>query len=402
MRGAMRVFIITTIIMSVFAAGTMADWIPEDGHKMHFPQLPDEAGWDVYSSATELVADDWQCSETGVVTDIHFWGSWKGGVTGEIHAFHLYVFSDVPADPPEVPYSRPGQLLFDFEVPIGMVAVLPIASAAFQGWYNPNLGEWLIDDHTDYYQYNIFLPLELQFSQEQGTIYWLGVAPIVADPQTTSWGWKSSLDHWNDDGVYMDLSGEWHDLHTPPFDGFYDYIPGDVDDDGDVDMSDAIYYNNWWMGIYPPPPFEVNGFYPAADVNADCIVNSGDPVYLMGYLQSGGSRPMCCYEYPAIPCAPSMDMAFVINGAAEICDCIPGDPNNDGYVNVADIVYIIAYVFKGGPAPTPYPICSGDHNGDCVVDVGDAVAGIGYVFKGSLPPPTCEVWVSVCGWPLRK
>ena len=25
----------------------MADWVPADGHKMHYPQLPDEAGWDV-------------------------------------------------------------------------------------------------------------------------------------------------------------------------------------------------------------------------------------------------------------------------------------------------------------------------------------------------------------------
>ncbi|MCJ7578787.1 MAG: hypothetical protein MUO91_10085, partial [candidate division Zixibacteria bacterium] len=46
-------------------------------HKMHFPQLPDLEGWDVYAVYPKTLADDWKCSATGPVTDIHFWGSWK-------------------------------------------------------------------------------------------------------------------------------------------------------------------------------------------------------------------------------------------------------------------------------------------------------------------------------------
>jgi hypothetical protein len=46
-------------------------------HKMHFPQLPDLEGWDVYAVYPKTLADDWQCSETGEVLDIHFWGSWR-------------------------------------------------------------------------------------------------------------------------------------------------------------------------------------------------------------------------------------------------------------------------------------------------------------------------------------
>lgn len=84
------------------------------------------------------------------------------------------------------------------------------------------------------------------------------------------------------------------------------------------------------------------------------------------------------------------------------CDCIPGDANGDGSVNVGDAVYIINYVFKGGPAPTPYPICSGDANGDCLCNVGDAVYIISYIFKGGPPPVTCEEWIENCDWPLRK
>jgi hypothetical protein len=80
----------------------------------------------------------------------------------------------------------------------------------------------------------------------------------------------------------------------------------------------------------------------------------------------------------------------------EPCDCIPGDANNDGTVNVGDAVYIIAYVFKGGPPPLPYETCSGDANGDCQCNIGDAVYIIAYVFKGGSDPVDCETWRVNC------
>ncbi len=85
----------------------------------------------------------------------------------------------------------------------------------------------------------------------------------------------------------------------------------------------------------------------------------------------------------------------------DVCDCRPGDANDDGVANVGDVVYIIAYVFKGGPAPQPYELCSGDPNADCGGGVGDAVYLIGYVFKGGPPPCSCEDWVTACGMPIH-
>ena len=68
-----------------------------------------------------------------------------------------------------------------------------------------------------------------------------------------------------------------------------------------------------------------------------------------------------------------------------------GDANGDNAVNVGDAVYLINYVFKGGPAPEP--LCSGDANGDGSVNVGDAVYLINYVFKGGPEPvdSCCEI-----------
>ncbi|MCP4567194.1 MAG: hypothetical protein GY841_06415 [FCB group bacterium] len=85
-----------------------------------------------------------------------------------------------------------------------------------------------------------------------------------------------------------------------------------------------------------------------------------------------------------------------------VCDCTPGNSNGDGAINVGDAVYMINYVFKSGPAPIPYDICSGDANWDCTCNVGDAVFIINYVFKGGPPPCDCPSWLSSCGPPLRK
>jgi hypothetical protein len=72
--------------------------------------------------------------------------------------------------------------------------------------------------------------------------------------------------------------------------------------------------------------------------------------------------------------------------ASTTIDWIPtcGDANSDQAVNVADAVFLINYVFKGGPEPVP--VCIGDANGDGVVNIGDAVYLIAHIFSGGPPP----------------
>lgn len=67
---------------------------------------------------------------------------------------------------------------------------------------------------------------------------------------------------------------------------------------------------------------------------------------------------------------------------------ICGDADSNGNINVADAVYIINYVFKGGPAPNPLCAADSDHDGN--VNISDAVNIINFVFKGGPPPdPNC-------------
>jgi len=64
-----------------------------------------------------------------------------------------------------------------------------------------------------------------------------------------------------------------------------------------------------------------------------------------------------------------------------------GDTNCDTLVSVSDVVYLINYLFKGGPTPCP-TIKAGNINDDGKVSVSDVVYLINYLFKGG-PPPIC-------------
>jgi hypothetical protein len=61
-----------------------------------------------------------------------------------------------------------------------------------------------------------------------------------------------------------------------------------------------------------------------------------------------------------------------------------GDANGDGQINAGDVVFLINYLFIGGPAPQP--LSAGDINGDCVVNSADAVYLINYLFIGGPAP----------------
>jgi hypothetical protein len=63
---------------------------------------------------------------------------------------------------------------------------------------------------------------------------------------------------------------------------------------------------------------------------------------------------------------------------------VRGDANGDCKVGVSDMVYLINYLFKGGPVPVPLEV--GDCNCDGKVTVGDVIYLINYLFKGGPAP----------------
>ncbi len=64
-----------------------------------------------------------------------------------------------------------------------------------------------------------------------------------------------------------------------------------------------------------------------------------------------------------------------------------GDASADGFINIGDAIYVINYVFSGGPQPS---LTGGDAKCDGTVNIGDAVYLINYVFSGGPEPcATC-------------
>ena len=223
-----RPFLLTLSIVVMFVAvPAVADWDEGDPYKMLNPQLPDPNGWDVFAGTNfdgtqKVLADDWLCTETGPVSDVHIWGSWRWdegtSVPGAITGIYLSIHDDVPADQTN-PYSHPGNLLWDRFFDPTQFTVRDYGTGE-QGWYNPNTGEYNRFDHQLYHQININ-PIEDPFIQEEGTIYWLDVSVVTIDP-FLEWGWKTTQDHWNDDAVWSDfdisigdgISG-WQELRDP-------------------------------------------------------------------------------------------------------------------------------------------------------------------------------------------
>jgi hypothetical protein len=71
--------------------------------------------------------------------------------------------------------------------------------------------------------------------------------------------------------------------------------------------------------------------------------------------------------------------------SVEMCH-LQGDANGDQEIGPGDVVYLINYLFRGGPAPDPYD--SGDCNCSGSVESGDVVYLVNYLFRAG-PLPCC-------------
>ncbi len=181
-----------------FAAPAGADWDPKDGHKMHFPQLPDPSGWDVQTSAA--LADDWLCTATGPVSDVHFWISWRDDRPGTIDMIQLQIYDDDRTGE----FSQPGEFKWRGQFEPGEFTVREYGSGD-QGFFNPNIQDSAeLHDHEVFYQVNIE-NIPDPFTQDEGNIYWLKISlPHTGGAP----GWKTTLDHFEDAATYWDVELE--------------------------------------------------------------------------------------------------------------------------------------------------------------------------------------------------
>ena len=203
----------------------VADWMPGDPHKMHYPQMPDPLGIDVRASLPKILADDWQCSETGPVSDVHLWGSWYNDQKFPGTWFHLSIHANLPADP-SIPYSRPGDLLWQQDFSPNMYQQREWGTGP-QTWWDPKETYSDAINHFVTWQYN-FENILNAFTQTEGEIYWLDVTAFagftaagepIPLPQPFMFGWKNSISPlFMDDAVWMhtdDANPIWRPLFDP-------------------------------------------------------------------------------------------------------------------------------------------------------------------------------------------
>ena len=234
-------------------------------------QLPDETknGIDIRmdrvpgTNIRRTLADDFLCDQTGAITCVKFWGSWNkdnnatGNTSkGQLEMIHLSIHSDVPAvydaTGVEINNSHPGNLLWEMNFDSSSFTevlhkdLCPDPTdpdlCSWEGFWDPtgevNYGSTYVAQ-ADYriWQYAVEIPASIAFVQKGTTanpiVYWLDIYVIINgdDGISRSFGWKTSIDHFNDNAVFDYNGTQWAELIYPP---------GNLLVDKDIDLSFEI------------------------------------------------------------------------------------------------------------------------------------------------------------------
>ncbi len=87
---------------------------------------------------------------------------------------------------------------------------------------------------------------------------------------------------------------------------------------------------------------------------------------------------------------------------------VPGDSNQDGKLNVADVIHLLGFLFQGGDARLPCGrggvadapnLLLLNSNGDFAIDAADAIYNITYIFLNGAPPVLGVQCIAIPGCP---
>ncbi len=170
------------------------------------PDLQSGLGLDVNATVPNTangwltLADDFQCTIVGAITNIQFWASFKNdlqpGAGG--NSFVVSIWSDAPKT--SAGFSHPFQRLWSQRYDPGDYKFIP-AGAGNEHFYDPETGQLGGETNVWLYSFDI-LPTNSFCQQGKGTIYWVSISAISPPAAFLQWGWKTSTNHWGDIGVH--------------------------------------------------------------------------------------------------------------------------------------------------------------------------------------------------------
>lgn len=147
-----------------------------------------------------------------------------------------------------------------------------------------------------------------------------------------------------------------------------------------LDMPQPYYnhpfnYQLWAVGGTPPYTWELMmGSLPdGLEMNSNGVI-SGTPE----------ESSEVYFRIKAIDQDSILDTRWITMSIEPLPHNICGDADESGAVDIDDVVYLINYIFAGGPEPVPYE--SGDTDCSGAVDIDDVVYLIGYIFSGGHAP----------------
>ena len=281
------------------------------GYYVKYSQKPKELepgmiyGWDQASqyyynpdgnAVMFMAADDWVCSDPRPVTDLHWWGSFKGW-TGNVPPaivpdyFMICIWKDIPAEPPDMPYSHPLRLLWAHKcykwvwnyAGVDVDPKCEYDPGVIDPDYYSKIGGYRLDfppceREESCFQFNQLLSEDEYFRQEEGTnIYWVSIAAVYenySDPRQIPhpWGWKTKPydpDKAPDIAVIINDIDQWP--LTPGVTnvtGFKPIILPNVDVGKEpFDLTFELTTNQKKPGTC----YDIDG-----DINHDCVVNVDD------------------------------------------------------------------------------------------------------------------------------
>jgi hypothetical protein len=345
-------------LLSGKGTGTLTTVAPSDVSKVSIPPSgPSRAPKDIqdviwdnggdtgYAFSSQLdevypfdsqVADDFIFDVGMDVTDVHWWGAFWNGPPDEVDPcdFYIYIYADDGSG----------------TQPTGAGMEHPQVTA-LATYFFPQLTGYPLSPNGNH-EYNV--TLSPPFQATGGVKYWLVVQPVF--PYPPQWGWV------NTDQVHLNLSVQGFPLLGYPFWTLYT----------GVDM--AFYLTGEESMVCPFTVYPEEGTIPAESF-FDVFLTFDGTVF-----ENCVEETLTCY------------LVFTSNDCDEPQVTVPvsmwsarGDVNGDCRLDVVDIVFLLNYIFIGGPAPAP--LCIGDVNrsgGD--PDSDDAMYLISYMFLYGPPP----------------